>query len=343
MKRYILKLSRLVLTLSFFIFLASCEKDELPDQKVTENQTLEVLSSSVNEGEGLLNSSTPCGTPMTVDFLAGQHILAGQIIVSNDDDYLYVTFTTSNGWVMGATHLFVGDMADLPVNKKGNPKIGHFPDKATHNPYVTEYTYVFDLSELNDCYVIAAHAEVYLLDDMGNPIQSETAWGEGTPFNESGSWAMYFSYCTQECQPCIIQPEVFDIFGGQTIPVGNLSVTNDEQNLYVTFNFTGDWYMGVTHLYVGTLQNLPTNNANTPIPGQFPYNVMHNPYVQTYTYIIPLASLPDCYIIAAHAEAHKLDDMGNPIQSETAWSFGVEFPNTNRWGWYSPYCTQVCP
>ena len=208
---------------------------------------------------------------------------------------------------------------------------------------INSTTYVFDLADFSNCFIVAAHAEVLLIGTNGDTLQTETGWADGTQINSSGSWATYFNYCKQTCTtaPCTYTTQYDSIFGGQTYYVGNLETTNDADSLYVTFTTSGDWFLGHTHLYVGTLAGLPTNSANTPIPGQFTHNDAHSPYITSYTYAIALNSLPSCYIIAAHSEAHKVVN-GVTVQSETAWSSGTPFPNTNRWGWYSSYCTQSC-
>jgi hypothetical protein len=281
--------------------------------------------------------SNVCGST-TVDFMAGQNTVAGSITVSNDNEYVYVTFATKGGWVMGKTHLYAGALSGVPVNNSGAPKIGLFPKTATHNPYVTEYTYKYLKRNLPECFVVAAHAEVRKIVN-GVVVQSETAWGKGTNFVSKGTWAMYFNYCVQKC--CVIEPKVFNYFGGQTIPTGSLVVTNDKENLYITYTTTGNWYLNATHLYVGTLEGLPVNKAKTPIPGQFPYTQTYSPRVQNFSYTIPLSKVPACMIIAAHAELVQVVN-GTVVSTETGWSFGTQFPGTSRWGWYSSYCVQTC-
>lgn len=284
-----------------------------------------------------------CGEAKSVDFLAGQNIVAGKITISNSVDKLYVTYETTGGWVIGKTHLYVGTLSGLPVNRAGNPVVGQFPYSNSFSPYVSTYTYEFDLASFSDCFIVAAHAEVHLLNQSGGVVQSETAWSAGTRINTKGNWASYVSYCKQVCQTCTYETITSTLFGGQTIPVGTLQVTNDADSLYVTYNTTNDWYLDETHLYVGDFANLPVNNANTPIPGHFPYNTDHTGLITSFTYAIPLNSLSSsCYIIASHAGVYKSVN-GVIIQSETAWGFSTPFPNTNRWGWYSNYCTQICP
>lgn len=284
---------------------------------------------------------TPCGDPVVTNLMAGQNIDAGSITVQNTSDSLYVTFSTDGGWVLGKTHLYVGTLEGMPATSAGNPQIGNFPYQHTINPYATSDSYAIALSDLPACFIVAAHTETHLIGGNGEVIQSETGWGQGTQMNSSGSWAMYSEYCVQDCDPCEYTTSTYELFAGQTISVGNLLVTNDDENLYITYQTTGDWFVGKVHVYVGDIDGLPVNGANVPIPGQFPYHQTYNPFTQTATVTVPLAGLPDCYAIAAHAEMHRMVN-GEDVQQETGWSFGTPFADTDRWGWTSSYCTQVC-
>lgn len=313
------------------MLLPACQKNDIvPDAT---SASIPTTTSSTTS-----TSSASSGCEEVYTLFAGQSIPVGNIVVTNDDTNIYVTFNTDGGWVLNETHVYVGDVAGIPTNGAGNPTIGLFPFNDTHNNAIT-HTVTVPIDPNLDCYAVAAHASVSLIQN-GNVVQSETAWSSGGPINNGGSWATYSEYCLSDC--CEYEVVSYDYFAGQNILVGSLDVTNDDQNLYITFNFTGDWYTQQTHLYVGPASGLPTNNANTPVPGQFPYATTHNPITQSYTYTIPLSSLDDCYVIAAHSEMVQLDGSGNVIATETGWSDGTEFPDTPRWGWYSEYCTQYC-
>lgn len=314
-------------TFLLFLVLLSCSKEELGKDVYTNNPS--TFNTNSNDSD--------CVEEFTL--YAGQNIDVGTVSVSNDSDSIYVTYTTTGGWLIYETHVYVGDVAGIPTNNSGNPQIGLFPHNMTHSG-VSSFTVAFAIDENLDCYAIAAHAVVGITNPDGT-VQTETAWSNGNDINDGGSWATYSEYCLQDC--CEYEEVVYEYYGGQNILTGNLTVTNDDQNLYVTFNFSGGWVAGQTHLYVGDASGIPVNGANTPIPGQFPYSVSHNPAVDSYTYIIPLSDLNDnCIAIAAHAELLLFDEDGNLIQEETGWSFGTEFPNTNRWGWFSEYCIQIC-
>jgi hypothetical protein len=125
------------------------------------------------------------------DFLlAGQTIDSGTITVTIVDGNIVVTYTTDENWVIDETHLFVGDLNNLPINGGGNPRIGHFPFAGTHTNGTTEVSYTtLGLIE-GECVYVAAHAVVR------NTVagQTETAWGNGEPIG-GNSWAMMFEVC----------------------------------------------------------------------------------------------------------------------------------------------------
>jgi len=142
------------------------------------------------------NEISYCGTPITSVFLAGQNYDAGLVLVGNDKKFLYVTYNTSNGWIIKKTHLYVGTETNFP--KSASPEL--FPYKTDHGIGVTSYTYTIPLSILKTCVVISAHAEVEQIDADGKTIQSQTAWCSGVNCGDNGdSWAMKFGYCRQKC------------------------------------------------------------------------------------------------------------------------------------------------
>lgn len=139
--------------------------------------------------------------PTVVTLIAGQSINAGTVTVSNDADYVYVTYSTANGYHLTQTHLYVGDCALIPVTNAGNPIPGQFPYSGTHNN-ADSYTYQVPLSAFGTgtCGCIAAHAVVVKLNAAGQVIDTQTGWGNGTRINPNGgNWGMSFGYCT--CTP----------------------------------------------------------------------------------------------------------------------------------------------
>jgi hypothetical protein len=214
-----------------------------------------------------------CGTPLSVDLIAGQNTVSGSIVVANDGENLYVTYETSGDWSIKQTQLYVGSSTGIPVNKGGNPTIGQFPFKSAHTPNVTSYTYTIALSSLPECFTIAAHAEVLRKDALGNVVQTETGWGKGQRIG-GNSWAMKFDYCVQACE----EPEedtencfsydtawadgssyvsqgswatfstfapnsVVTLYAGQTKVAGTVSLSSVDVNgnVTITVTFASDW------------------------------------------------------------------------------------------------------
>jgi hypothetical protein len=133
-----------------------------------------------------------------------------------------------------------------------------------------------------------------------------------------------------------------NFYAGQNILVGSINVTNDDVNLYVTFNTEGAWQMSKTHLYVGTLKGMPVNQSGNPQIGKFPYSTTFDPMVISYTFTIPLVELPadDCLVVAAHAEVNKIGTDGQTLETQTAWGDGIQIKNGGSWASYFYYC--VC-
>lgn len=140
-----------------------------------------------------------CGEATSVTLLAGQYTEAGLVTVWNDADSVYVRYSTTDGWQLKETHLAVAlDIGGIPSNKSGNPVVGKFAYKTTHEAGVTEYTYAIALADVGATdgseLFIAAHGVVV---QAGGG--SETAWGEGTRFEDQGNWGMYFSRDVGAC------------------------------------------------------------------------------------------------------------------------------------------------
>ena len=103
--------------------------------------------------------------PFKKDLIAGQNEDAGDVLVWNDADNLYVQYKLHGTWCLLETHVAVGsDPADIPQTKKNNPVPGKFEYSAEYDnppciqnpaPYVIPN--VWDDDQLVN---IAAHASV---------------------------------------------------------------------------------------------------------------------------------------------------------------------------------------
>lgn len=135
--------------------------------------------------------------------------------------------------------------------------------------------------------------------------------------------------------------ETFTLYGGQHINVGNITVSNTIDSVFVTYTTTGNWVLDETQLYVGSLANLPTNKSGKPKIGRFPYKSTHQG-TTSYTIAIPIDPSLSCYVIAAHASVSLVGPGGTASQQETAWSEGNRITNKGSWATYSEYCLTFC-
>lgn len=135
---------------------------------------------------------------------------------------------------------------------------------------------------------------------------------------------------------------VTTLWAGQHHDAGTLTVSNNGENLYVTFDTSGDWLLKKTHMNVSTsLSGVPANRQGVPVPGHFAYSESHD-HISSYTYVISLDDLNgELFTVAAHAEVVKLDEYGTVIRGETAWGGDQRGPS-NRWWFYSVYEVQEC-
>lgn len=184
--------------IAFAVLMGSCSKSDT--LQGIENSPATAINQNGATGGGTAGREadippvSEC-TPTVVTLIAGQHIDAGTVTVTNDANFIYVTYNTANGYVLSQTHLFVGECALIPVNRPGNPIPGQFPYASAHSN-LTSYTYEIPITAIpvGGCGCIAAHAVVSLATGGG----TQTAWGNGTVINPDGQWGMKFDYCS--CQ-----------------------------------------------------------------------------------------------------------------------------------------------
>jgi hypothetical protein len=191
MKKLFLFLTVFTLAVSLF----SCKKTQT-ESPLAETQTL--INNAKIENSTIYSrgdSSSFCPATITT-LIAGQTINSGDVTVTNDSSYFYVTYRASNGYSLKETHLYLGACEFIPVNKTGNPIPGHFPYNGFHANIAT-YTYQIPVSLIPAglCGCVAAHAVVVRVDANGTIIEQQSAWGNGTVINPTGNWGMKFNYC----------------------------------------------------------------------------------------------------------------------------------------------------
>lgn len=94
----------------------------------------------------------------------------------------------------------------------------------------------------------------------------------------------------------------YPLFAGQHTLVGDVTVTHDAVNLYVTYSITQpNWLLKEVQLHVaGNPMGIPQKNGN-PTPGKFAYKAVFNPLVSTANFVVPRQTAWSNVAIAAHA------------------------------------------
>lgn len=211
-------------------------------------------------------------SPRCSDLMAGQHTDAGNVCLEVSDEILYVTYTTTGAWELTKVHLWIGaDLADMPRNKKGNPKVGHFPYYSGDITGEKMYCFSIPLTDIggNDIYntlcdkiyLAAAHASLRIEDGNGG-YRTETGWAAGTRIVPKGNWAMFFDFqfICQNIPPVVECKRAF-AFGDKALwdiigPNGN-PITNGwgwQNTVYPGDRITRPFYMDAT-------QNNPNNGT----------------------------------------------------------------------------------
>jgi|GEM_PF-7019344 len=125
------------------------------------------------------------------------------------------------------------------------------------------------------------------------------------------------------------------LWAGQTINAGQIMISYDDVNLYVTYQPSSDWLLEQTHVDIRS--EVPVN-ANELAPGQFNYKTeAHNPAVAEFTYTIPLSELEQSQInsplvVLAHASVRGVGNRSG--ESESAWGGNIT-GEARRWFYYS--------
>lgn len=135
------------------------------------------------------------------------------------------------------------------------------------------------------------------------------------------------------------EPECTDLVAGQSTTVGTVCVTDDGEELSVTYTTTDGWSLVETHLDVADhADDLARNKRGNPKVGHFAQQQVHAPSLSTYTYTRPLDGFGDALAIAAHAVV-ELGEEDDAI-TESAWGDGDRFVTQGNWATHFAYAVR---
>lgn len=322
----------------------------------------------------------PWYDPLTIDLIAGggnpkSQMDAGDILVWNDGEYLYVQYTTTEPWLITATHLHVAaSPGEIPQTKNNNPKPGHF----TYNDewdYVDSVTYQISLNGWvigTDLY-IAAHAVVVKpVDDCCETVwqigdvevvNAEMGWLEN--YADEFNWGDPAGPTTAGPTLAVEQPAYTDPFIVGTTPTDQFPFNSNYNRNYAR-NFDIKWTGGLPFGGKLTISWSPGQSAfekkivtgdglaenvltatGTPRPdeGWFldKYSLVENQMV------VGALANEEHTINIQHTQGdgtfYDWIRLEKPCeQDETAWGSGDRF-NDKNWATYIEYTVQdyICP
>jgi hypothetical protein len=163
-------------------------------------------------------------------------------------------------------------------------------------------------------------------------------------------------------------PSTHKLMAGQNIPVGEVTVFNDGDVMYVTVSIEkgegfdqGDWFIRKIHGYFGQVESdfvtKGKKGMRNPAPGQFPINetitLDYGNANQEFTYELEISDfLRDLgeFDVAIHAEVVKVTDIdynnntATIVKQESAWAGDQLFnpSGTGNWATFISYTVQDC-
>jgi len=140
--------------------------------------------------------------------------------------------------------------------------------------------------------------------------------------------------------------------------IGTVTVSNDSFYLYMTYNLSGNWYLGDVHSYAGRESSIPRNIDGNPTYLQFPgkQKLSFCDLRQAFTFRVLLSALTkdnssqcpsnEQYYVAMRASVRQLNNSGECVSGADQAAWGAPFlinpGNANEWATAFYYCKQDC-
>src|SRR6185503_11027571 len=140
--------------------------------------------------------------------------------------------------------------------------------------------------------------------------------------------------------------------------IGTVTVGNDSFYLYLTYNLTGNWYLGDIHAYAGRESQIPKNIDGNPVYTQFPGKQKLNfcDLRQAFTFRVLLSNLTmdnnsqcptnERYYVAMRASVRQINNAADCVAGADQPAWGAPFlinpGNASEWATAFYYCKQDC-
>jgi hypothetical protein len=86
-----------------------------------------------------------------------------------------------------------------------------------------------------------------------------------------------------------------------------MTVSNNIDIIEITLSTSGNWILDKSQIYVGYLQNIPTNNNGTYKPSNFPYRITHPWDTNLFKIRIPKTTLTGNIVIVVAGETSRVN------------------------------------
>ncbi len=107
----------------------------------------------------------------------------------------------------------------------------------------------------------------------------------------------------------------FPVWKSRSVEAGYLYISNDYENLYVTYNMFDRWNLAQTSVSISrSIDGIPRDPQGIPVPDDFKYQSTLNRCENVFTQVIPLADLGlrpgDAFVIASQARVGENKALG---------------------------------
>ncbi|MBO6881865.1 hypothetical protein [Winogradskyella sp.] len=144
-----MKTTNKLLSLLLMLSVLACSNEPISDFSADTENVLDETRENTSMDNGSSDSGLNEEHCVNTSLMAGQHYEAGSVTIDIVDGNLIVTYTVTEDWEIGTTHLSIGSCDDdwVPLTGSGNPQIGQFeftePTSITDN----EVVYIIPLPE----------------------------------------------------------------------------------------------------------------------------------------------------------------------------------------------------
>lgn len=188
-------------------------------------------------------------------------------------------------------------------------------------------------------------------EDLTGPARSRPSPAETGPAGPSAAQMPVASVQSDaDLTPTRIcgEPTVVDLLAGRDELVGDVTVTNEEDELSIVYRLDEEWELDETHLSVTEdVAGIPTTRSGNPEPGRFARKGEYDPGTTAARFDLSLEELGveegDRLVVAAHAEVARTGDSAGPkgAGKEGAWADGEPINDRGHGSWATYFEAEV--